>query len=326
MMSEMLSQNLAQARSNTYRLFGQLFLHGLTADSLPFVNAIPELASTLPDTFDSDNAAADHFHLFGLNLFPFESIFLHEDSLPGTALTQDVATYYRLAGFDPEAYTESPDHIGIELALLAFLSGAESDAHEDDQRQHIQRIQDIQRRFLDDHLLPWLLPLVQAIQRQQQPFYAALATLTLDIVSDHRAALGADLMTKPVTFRLPSPPDLLQSENTGLKDIATHLLTPVYSGFYLSRDDVARLARHHNLPHGFGNRQQMLANLLHAAADYDRLPALLSDLDKLLLDRQQTFETHITAVSPLDRIAAAWHERIANTRSLLDHMQEAARP
>jgi hypothetical protein len=119
---------------------------------------------------------------------------------------------------------------------------------------------------------------------------------------------------------------VLQSETTSVKDIATYLLTPVYSGFYLSRDDVAWLARLHDLSHGFGSRQQMLANLLRAAADYDRLPALLSDLDKLLLDRQQTFETHITAVSPLDRIAAAWHERIANTRSLLDHMQEAARP
>ena len=115
-------------RGHTYELLSRLYLEGITGETLPYVEAIPELAAKLSEEFDPDEAAADYQHLFGFNIFPYQSIFLDPAVLLGGQVTDDVTRSYRAAGFILDSMAESADHIGHELQFMAVLCTAESEA------------------------------------------------------------------------------------------------------------------------------------------------------------------------------------------------------
>jgi TorA maturation chaperone TorD len=89
------------------------------------------------------------------------------------------------------SFSEQGDHIDHELGYLAFLCAAESEALEDGKQPIATQIRHLQANFLTNHLLQWLPPLVLAVQRQNHPFYGALAALTLALADDHLAALAS---------------------------------------------------------------------------------------------------------------------------------------
>ncbi|MCI0398124.1 MAG: molecular chaperone TorD family protein [Chloroflexi bacterium] len=304
------SNQLALAHSRTYTLFSGLYLNGLTGELLPIIQAVPELAAALPNPLNPDQAAADHQHLFGFNVFPYASLFLDPTGLLGGPVVEAVQEAYRAASFAAPATGESADHVGHELGLLAFLAAAEARAWEEDRPAAAAQWQTRQRRFLDHHLLPWLPPLVVAIRQQGHPFYTALVTLTLELVHAHRAGLGE---TAALTFSLPPAPNLLDEPATGLKEIAAYLLSPPTSGLYLGRDDLGRLARHLDLPAGFGDRRPMLLALFHSAASHDRLAALLQALQTLATEWERAYKEM--------ELAGAWQARAAQTHQFLADLQ-----
>ncbi|MDH5506064.1 MAG: molecular chaperone TorD family protein [Anaerolineae bacterium] len=327
----MLADRLVLARSHTYDLFSRLYLHGLTPELLPYVLEVPELAAALPRVpqpagaaitaaFEADRAAADHYQLFGFEVFPFQSVFLDETANLGGAITQAVLDFYRQAGFAPPSSGESPDHIGMHLACLSFLCAAEADALEDGLADQAARMRAWQRRLLYEHLLPWLPVFTQAVIHYGQPFYAALAEMTLDLILEHAAGLGG----RPAApFVLPQPPELLGNQKTGLKQIAAYLVTPAYSGCFLSRAAISRLARQHKIPRGFGARWQLLENTLRAAAGFDALPGVLTDLRAELDQSAAAYQALAAEYPVVVDIAQVWLARLAETQSLLAQMQAA---
>lgn len=310
----------ALARHRTYALFSRLYLEGVTAVTLPTLHAIPELAESLPEPFNADEAAADHQSLFGFNVFPYESIFLDDSGLLGGAVTDAVLHSYREAGFTVNESSTSPDHIGHELALLAHLCATEADAWQDDLAATARRMRHLQWQFLQRHLLRWIVPFVIAVKEQKRPFYTTLAELTLDLVHDHGQEITPANPSPPENV-LPPPPALLDNDKTGLKEIAQYLATPPYSGFFLSRDDVARLARTQNIPRGFGDRGQMLANLLRGAAQFDTLPALLAELGRKIAAWQEACTVVANTMPELAPFAASWQERMTHTREILARIE-----
>ncbi|MGB0386748.1 MAG: TorD/DmsD family molecular chaperone [Ardenticatenaceae bacterium] len=328
---------VALARHHTYMLLSRLYLEGLTEELLPYAQALPSLAATLPDSFEADEAAADYQSLFGFNLFPYESIFLDPSGLLGGTMTERVANDYRQAGFAVRD-GESADHIGNELAFLGFLSGAEADAWEDNLVGIALRMRHMARDFLQTHLLRWLPPFIIALQRQPHAFYARLADLTLDVVTTHLSAPANDLMEmmlppfsdnippiKPtIPSFLPSPPTLLTDENTSLKDIASYLISPPISGIYLARDDIVQLGRQQRLPRGFGKRQQILTNLLRVASQYDEWPTLLSSLQEQLEAWRAAYINYHLTHPHLAPFADVWLTRATRTCDVLEEMRRAS--
>jgi TorA maturation chaperone TorD len=321
---------IALARGRDYRLFGRLYLMGLDEDTLSIAQAIPELAPALSQPFDSDEAAADHYHLFGFNVFPYQSIFLGVDGSLGGDSTEAVARCYQEAGFvgvvAGALESESADHIGHELGLLAFLSAAEADAWAAENPAVAEQMASRQCTFLYQHLLRWLPSLVLAVRQQAHPFYAALADLTVDLVhshcSDYKATHHAGSRDEGAGQVL-APPDLLGDENSSLQDIAQYLLTPPYSGIYLSRDDIGRLARRQDLPRGFGSRKQMLVNTLRSAATYDGLGLLLGTLHELAEGWGRSYDE--MAIGPQSNpFADAWRARAGRTAMILAEMAAQA--
>jgi TorA maturation chaperone TorD len=310
--------HMALARSRSYALFGRLFLSGLSPEVLPIAQAIPELAATLPEAFDEDEAAADYQHLFGFNIFPHESIFLDPAGLLGGPVSEGVLNSFARAGYNAGASSDNADHIGHELNCLAFLCGAEADAWEDDRPDVARRMVVLQGEFLDQHLLVWLPALVLAIRQQKMPFYSALAALALDLAISHRADQDQGLAEN---ILLPEPPDLLADEQAGLRDIVAFLLTPAFSGLYLARDDIGRLARQQTLPRGFGGRRLMLQNLLRSAANYDTLELVLDDMGTLIKEWERAY-ADMGADPALKPFAGVWLSRAAGTRTMLGAMRE----
>jgi TorA maturation chaperone TorD len=315
--------NETRARSRVYHLFSDLYGRGLTGDVLPIVQAIQDLAPLVPDPFDADEAAADHYALFSLDVFPYASVFLDGEGRLGGSTTDAVQRHYAEAGFQPALDRESADHLGHELALLAFLSDAETEALEDDKAHKAERMRRRMQAFMDEHLLWWLPAFVQAVQQQSYPFYAALGRLTLEVVLDHRAALGK-CNSLPEKAVLEEPPDVLEEEKTGLKDIAAYLATPAWSGLFLSRSDLARLGRGERLPRGFGSRVQTLTNLLRAAVEFDRRDALLHALSEQVGIWERWYRVLSgSGLEGLGVVSQTWLDRLDTTRSLIERMRKA---
>jgi TorA maturation chaperone TorD len=248
-------------------LAGGLFLHGLRPEALEAIRTIPELSVHLPANVNSaflEERAAEHYHLFGMNVFPYASAFLDSSRMLGGPVAEAAQGFYLQGGFTPATTSEGPDHLGHELAFAAHLLRSGQD--------------DLLRHFLHSHLLAWLPPLVQAVRRQGDGFYAALAGLSL---SQAEASLGGSAPPEAAAFSLPSPPsNLLENPETRLRDIAEFLLTPAFAGIYLSRDRIAALGRHVGVPRGFGDRVQILSNLFHSGADYEALAGVFGLLEE----------------------------------------------
>lgn len=302
----------ALAYHHTYHLFGQLFLHGLTSDLYIFLHNMPELVQHLGEAPDYDEAAATHQTLFGFNIHPHESIFLGTDGLLGGEITGRVQETYGEIGY---GLADEADHIGRELDALAFLCAAESEAWEDNVVYMAQQAREKQLILLQNHLLRWVWPFTQALKAHSDPFYQTVATLLFDVIVVHAGQLFETLEAPTADFALPEAPAILENEKTSLKDIAQYLVTPAYSGLYLSRDMIGQLGRAFELPRGFGGREQMLTNLMRSAVQFDQLPTLLEKLHAIAQEWRNVYQSvDAPAVMPFTR---PWAERVAQTMGML---------
>lgn len=123
-------------------------------------------------------------HLFvpssGNYVPPFESV-VKNNSLWG-AETLHCAECYDSLGFDPCQLdmfpplkeVKIPDHIGYQLAFMAFMARGESQAETEEQAE---RWRSLQYQFLWEHLVSWLPGYADAVSRIGSPYYAGLAAL-----------------------------------------------------------------------------------------------------------------------------------------------------
>lgn len=310
---------LAQARSHSYALFGQLLLHGLTPQLMDYVSEIPALTAVVPQPYDADEAAAAHYRLFGFHLFPYESFFMDASGLLGGDVAEDVAATYARLGYEPSLSSTDTDHIGNELGAMSFLAGAEADAWVDGLAQTAVQMQRHQGQFMQRHLLRWLPPLVVAIQQHDDRFFAELAQLTLLLVADHYAALQPETA---VAMPLPAPPNLLADDKTSLRDVADYLATPLHSGLLLGRFGVGQLAQRLELPRGFGSRDQLLLNLMRAAVQYEGFGKLGGLLAETAVAWQQAYAQIASDFPALAPFVQPWLAQVAHTSVLLTHMQQ----
>jgi hypothetical protein len=116
---------------------------------------------------------------------------------------------------------------------------------------------------------------------------------------------------------LPGAAPPLDDAQTGLRQIIRYLLTPCQSGLYLTRQDIERLARELQLPPGFGRREEMLRNVWDAAAQHDRVPALLPALQVQLGRWQHTYDFIQSTYPELRPFTRAWQTRAQQTEQFL---------
>ncbi len=313
---------LIQGRSRVYTLFGHLLEYGVTEEVLPVLWEVPELAQHIAAVFDADEAAADYQELFGFNVFPYVSVFLEVNRLVGGEITNRLYDFFRMAGFGLSLTDESADHVSHSFAFLAYLSAYELEAMETGNYPELERVRSLQARFMDELLFWWLLPFVRAIEQQPYPFFRSLGRLILEFVLEHRRQLGelSGPMDVPPLADVPS----LEEPHVGLREIARYLTTPVWTGLFLSRGDIARLARKKQLPRGFGSREMLLENLLRSAVRYDALEELLDNLEALIQESEAFYESLPSDVPSVHPVVDFWLRRLGRTREHLHRIREAA--
>ena len=304
---------IATARSHTYALFARLYQSGPTLELHPIVVGIPQLAEQMTDPFDADLEATHHQTLFGFNVFPHESVFLTGDGLLGGSITQQVVESYNQMGFDTAPDSIAPDHICQELGFLAYLCAAECDAHQYGHQKSVERLQQAQFDFLDRHLWRWLPPFADAVAEMGGPFYAALSDLTCRLAGDHLLTISLPSSH----FDLPETDFTLDDSNTRLADIAELLIRPGRCGFLLSKADLIQLGRDFGLPTGFGERKQLLLNLMRSAVNFDRFPELVHMLQMLAARRHNAYGRQADQLPVTATYAHTWQERTAAIMELL---------
>ncbi|MDT8446864.1 MAG: molecular chaperone TorD family protein [bacterium] len=254
-----------------------------------------------PDAELLDELGADHYHLFGLEVFPYASVFFNENAHMGGVLPGQVAEFYALRGLERPS---EPDHLGRELALLANLVEAGDEK--------------ATASFFWRYLMSWYFPFAEAVKALQHPFYNAL----FDQLESLLAVLGSQLEPIPAQIEEPEaePLEALDQQETGIGDISEFLLAPRLAGFFLSRTALKEMGERIDMPTGFGTRSTLLPQIFYTAVDYDRLPALLEELDRIAAAQQERYNA---LAQGWPGMLDYWLGRVAVIRAMLSKMKAA---
>ena len=117
---------------------------------------------------------------------PWESVYFNEERLVFQEQTLQVRGWYRRFGLQVEKlYNEPDDHIGLELAFLAHLSGLGVQALEEGDPERFNALLSAQRDFLSQHVLRWAPQFCeQAAAQARTDFYRGVALLTRGALLD----------------------------------------------------------------------------------------------------------------------------------------------
>jgi len=188
-----------QARVNIYALLSRILLQELDGETLQMIKNDPTIMdffSTLKEwePFNKESEKKllneyfnpDFVNLSLLHLIPYETFYTREDQMIETGGANPVTDIYSAYDFivDYEkARTVSSDHIGIEMEFMHHLTQAELKAIEENDTDAIQELQEVQKTFLQKHLLQWApLYLINMKYEARTPLYYDAADIALEFM------------------------------------------------------------------------------------------------------------------------------------------------
>ncbi len=173
--------------------------------------------------------------------------------------------------------------------------------------------------FLDARVLSWLPAWATAVRRLARPYPTALATQIEDVVLLHRS-----LLVDPVAARFElADPDLdLDDPKTDLRRIGEWLATPARSGVLVTRADIARVGGGQRVPRGFGQRAQLVVNLLRSAANLDAFDGVVRGLEQVAREWAEALAA--PRYDEVRALARPWAERAATTAETLRRLRQRA--
>jgi len=140
---------------------------------------------------------------------PSESAYMSADHLIMQKPRDDVLMLYRTMGLEKNSdFTEPEDHIALELQFMAHLSAKTTEAIRTGNQTDARKYLEVQREFLNDHLMKWVPLLVADILKSgRREFYKAVAKVTkgfiemdkemvLELIDTLASASKADTKTK----------------------------------------------------------------------------------------------------------------------------------
>lgn len=198
-----------QARVNIYALLSRILLQELDEETLTLLKNDPTIMdffSTLkewePFAKESETKLLNEYfnpdfvNLSLLHLIPYETFYTREDQMIETGGANPVTDIYSAYDFivDYEkARTVSSDHIGIELEFMHHLAQAELKALEENDTEAIKELQEVQRTFLQKHLLQWApLYLINMKYEARTPLYYDAADIALEFILSDNEYLSSE--------------------------------------------------------------------------------------------------------------------------------------
>jgi TorA maturation chaperone TorD len=317
-----------------------LYLAEPDGDTVRYLRGLPGFADILPEEGSQqawlEDEAAEYQRLFGMNVYPYESMFTGRDLMLNGEGSERVGALYADARFYPGAYNVgAPDHIGIELALMSDLIAAERDAGSAGEPAQENRAQTLQARCLHDHLAAWVPVFALTVQRiARRPLHRLLAGLTIEMVlTDAERSNQKSEGLQPSTSNpsqtqghalQPSPFNAPRDEQ-GINDVVRRLITPAEVGVFITRADIHRIASDLQLPVSLGDRFGMLRSLSTSAAQFDLLPPLLGGLGLLFSQAEHSLSQLAASYPAWSAYAKHWHQLISNGRILVSDLDGEVR-
>ena len=197
--------------------------------------------------------AADYTELFGLQLWPYASIYVGAEGKLGGEARDRVAGFWRALHLTPPA---EPDHLAALLGLYATLADSEA-SEQDPARRQLRRSS--RQALLWEHLLSWLPLYLAKLEEIASPFYATWGDLLREALIGEARAFGAP---DQLPRHLREAPVLPNPQTDGADVFLASLLAPVRTGMVLVRDDLGRAARELGLGLRQGERAYVLKALL----------------------------------------------------------------
>ena len=298
-----------RARSQNYDLLAQLLCTGFDAKLVPILRFSPRYQRSLEGR-EVEELEELHEHLFDEDFSIFSGVFLNpEGRISGPLvgrLRQNLVSIDAL----PTDREIEPDSLIEQVALLARLVGCEVEGWENERPEEWQSFHRAQGLILHQHLMPWLPPWTVALILQDQAPYRVLAEELWHCAFTHFSELhpgcGIDERPFPVGDHGVA---LLHQPAMGNSQVAEYLVRPFYSGWYLSRSDLLKLAEVVNVSLPLGVRQSMMLELLNAA---DR-----THLVSALMQKVRLWEQGYDDLRAPQQVST-WRERLAVTRRLVD--------
>lgn len=121
-------------------------------------------------------------------VYPYESMYGGQSPRVMGESTLDVVRRYREAEFPiPLAWRDLPDHVALELSFMGALAKNEGERWRGGAHKPARAVAQLQRRFMEDHLLPWVPEFCDAVLRASSDarFQSAADHLKLLILRDH---------------------------------------------------------------------------------------------------------------------------------------------
>lgn len=218
-------------------------------------------ASTCRAAGLADPGPAGHTEAFVLNCPPYAAVYLGERGGLGGEGADRVAGFWRALGITPPA---EPDHLSALLSLYASLGEAAREAGRPATAGALTRAR---HALFHEHLWSWLPGYLDAVAGLGIPPLTGWAELTGQALAAERAALTAEAagMTASPAAQLPlalrsAPPPL--TAGAELDDLLDALVTPVRSGFILTRRGLAAAADTAGAGYRIGERRFTLRAML----------------------------------------------------------------
>lgn len=306
-----------------------------------------------------DELAVEYQRLFGMNVYPYEALFVDAELLLNSAATDRVAELFEEAGFVATgARVGAPDHLGLELRLMRDLIARERRAAAQGDNLAIAAARALQHRCIADHLAVWApLCCASVIGVTREPLYALLARFTVDLllgdleefgesgapltvpayrpVAIPSGAVPAESETEAGELDPESPIPLRpyggsrggwddEGEEPGINAVVRRLLTPVESGLFLARAELNRVARGLELPAPVGDRFQMLRGLFTAAGQFDQVVPLVDALSGSVETTRGQVAGWNRQYPAWRKYSDAWQQRLDATSRQLSELRSQA--
>jgi len=186
-----------------YALISRLMITEVDTEFLKSIESSEELLELFPHYKNWDKRKAfsntilkeryidvDYTNLFLLHLVPYETFYIRDDQMIESGGDNPVLALYNSFDFRVDldkARVVSPDHIGVELEFMYMLCDALKKAYEADDKEGMIEILQVQKGFLQDHLLNWApMYLINMKKESRTPLYHDGAELALEfILSDY---------------------------------------------------------------------------------------------------------------------------------------------
>jgi TorA maturation chaperone TorD len=111
---------------------------------------------------------------------PSESVYTSRERLIMQKARDDVLMIYRRMGLEKfDKFREPEDHIAIELQFMMHMCGKTSQSLKDEKNGEAKKYLEVQRDFLNEHLVKWVPMFVDDILKgARREFYKAVAKIT----------------------------------------------------------------------------------------------------------------------------------------------------